>query len=227
MVTYYTALGRMVTQWNGTARIPVVLIEGDEFHLSVDELLVWGSLHWNILNKEMLEREYSRRKAKDRIFNDTSFEQILKRLETRGLVISGTDYLAADALYNLIGKLRIRPVRFTLWDKINSFLYMYFKKGLTLKRCKQLFFDDKITESERNILQLSKRVGITAAEIIQCVEKNVLKIKDEEEIMKRLYTDSAVTYETILAHSRFSALKSEVLQSVANLYLKKKIIFEY
>ena len=55
MVTYYTALGRLVPKEENGTRIPIVIIDNDEFHMSVDELLVWGSLHWNFLNKEDLK----------------------------------------------------------------------------------------------------------------------------------------------------------------------------
>ena len=85
MVTYYTALGRLVTKEDNGTRIPIVIIDNEEFHMSVDELIIWGSLHWNFLNKEDLEKEYDRRKRNAHIFNDNSFEQTLERLERRQL----------------------------------------------------------------------------------------------------------------------------------------------
>lgn len=44
--------------------------------------------------------------------------------------------------------------------------------------------------------------------------------------MDKLYNDEESTFETIATYSRFSTLKSDVVKAVANLYLKKKIIFE-
>lgn len=226
MVTYYTALGRMITREENGARIPIIMIDDSEYQMTVDELIIWGSLHWCFLDKEALEKEYSRRKTKNRIFNDVSFEQTLGRLVTRGLVVSGTDYLAADALYGLIGTLKIRPVKFTLFDKLQSIAYLYFEKGLTLKECYNAYFGTEITPNEKNVLRLSKRVGITASEIIKCAENNITDIKSEEDIMDKLYNDDETTYETIAVHSRFSEVKTDIVKAVANLYLKKKIIFE-
>jgi len=226
MVTYYTALGRMITKEENGTKIPIVVIEETEFHMSIDELIIWGSLHWNFLVKDTLEKEYCRRKAKNRIFNDTSFEQTLKRLETRGLVVSGTDYIAADALYGLIGKLKIRPVRFAFYDKLRSMAYLYFVKGVSLAKCYESYFGTKFGPNEKNVLRLSRYVGITASEIIRCAENDIRDIKTEDDVMDKLYSDKDATFETIAAESRFSELKSDVLNAVANLYLKKKIIFE-
>lgn len=226
MVTYYTALGRMVTKNENETRVPIIMIEDSEYTMSVDELIIWGALHWSFLDKEAIEKEYSRRKTKNKIFNDISFEQTLNRLITRGLVVSGTDYLAADALYGLISTLKIRPVKFSFFDKLQSIFYLYFEKGLTLKECYNAYFGIEITPNEKNVLRLSKRVGITASEIIKCAENNITDIKSEDDIMDKLYNDNETTYETIAVHTRFSELKSDIVKAVANLYLKKKIIFE-
>ena len=226
MVTYYTALGRMITKIENGTKIPIIVIEDSEYQMNIDELIIWGSLHWNFLVKDALEKEYSRKKTKNRIFNDTSFEQTLRRLETRGLVVSGTDYLAADALYGLIGKLKIRPVRFALIDKLKSMAYLYFVQGVTFAKCYAAYFGTKITPDERNVLRLSKRVGITASEIIKCAENDIHDIKSEDDIMNKVYGQDDATFETVAVHSRFSELKSDIVKAVANLYLKKKIIFE-
>lgn len=226
MVTYYTALGRLVTKLENGKQIPVVLIEECEYHLSIDELLLWGSLHWSIMDKEALEKEYYRRKADNRIFNDTSFEQTLNRLEVRGLVVSGTDYLAADALYGLIGTLKIRPIRMGFFDKIKSIAYMHFIKRIPFIQCCKLYFGIQITPNEKSVLRMSKHIGITALEIIKCAEDDIKSIKSEDDKMDKLYNEDNATYETIKTYSRFSEIRTDVIKAVANLYLKKKIIFE-
>jgi len=55
------------------------MVEASEFMMTIDELIVWGSLHWCFMDKESLEREYSRKKANNRLFNDVSFERTLKQ----------------------------------------------------------------------------------------------------------------------------------------------------
>ena len=226
MVTYYTALGRMITKEENGTRIPIIMIEDTEYQVSIDELILWGTLHWSFLDKEALEKEYARKKAANKLFNDVSFEQTLSRLVTRGLVVSGTDYLAADALYDLIGKLKIRPVKFSMIDKLKSMAYLYFEKGLTIKECYKAYFGTEFTSNEKNVLRLSWYVAISASEIIRCAENNITDIKSEDDIIDKLYNDDETTYETIAVHSRFSELKSDIVKAVANLYLKKKIVFE-
>ena len=83
MVTYYTSLGRMITKIENGTKIPIIIIEDSEYQMSIDELIIWGSLHWNFLVKDALEKEYSRKKMKNRIFNDTSFEARLIAVRIR------------------------------------------------------------------------------------------------------------------------------------------------
>lgn len=226
MVTYYTALGRLTTKEENGTKIPVVIIDDNEFHLDSDELMVWVSVHWNFLNRIELEREYNRRRDEARIFNDISFEYLLKRLEQRRMIVSATEYLAADALYKLVSELRIRPIRFRTCDKLKSCFHLYFVKGLPFKLCVNAYFGKKMTNNEKKVLELSENTGVTASEIIQCAEKNIESIKDEEDIMEKLYDDPDTTSDTINTASMFSQLKTDVLQAVVNLYLKKKIVFE-
>ena len=226
MVTYYTALGRLITRDENGTRMPIVIVNDKEYCLGVDELIIWSSLHWNFLNKPELEKEYITRRNTARIYNDVSFEYILKRLETRKLIVSCSNYLAADALYGLLSELQIRPIRFGVWDRIRSCAHLYFVNGTPFIDCIAAYFGTHTTPNEKQVLRLSKSVGITTAEIIQCAEKSIRTMRSEDDIMTKLYHDSAVTTDTINADSRFSQLKSDVLQAVANLYLKKKIIFE-
>lgn len=226
MVTYFTALGRLITKEKSGTAIPVVIKDGREYQLNPDELMIWISVHWNFLNQVDFEKEYNRRRNAEHIFNDCSFESVTQRLEIRGLIKSGTDYLAADALYNLVSRLKIRPVRFSIWDKVKSCMYLYFKKGLPFAQCVSAYFMEKTTPNERRVLMLSKTAEITAAEIIQCAENNIKSISSEEEIIDKLYYNPETTSDTIVIDSRFRQLKTDVLQAVANLYLKKKIVFE-
>ena len=147
-------------------------------------------------------------------------------MEVRGLIVSGTDYLAADALYDLIGKLKIRPIKFSVIDKLRSMAYLYFVKGLSFSKCYETYFGMRFTADELNVLRLSRNVGITAAEIIQCAENEVKNIRTEDDIMDKVYGEENATFETVTVRSRFSELKTDCIKAVANLYLKKRIIFE-
>lgn len=225
MITYYTSLGRMITKNENGARVPIIIVDEKEYQLNIDELIVWGSLHWNFLNQIDLEKEFNRRRMDAHIFDDTSFSRTLERLIQRRLVAEGTNYLAADALYELVGTLKIRPVKMDVWDKVKSSAYLYFMKGVPFHKCFQILFGRQITPNEKLILKLSENVGISASEIIKCADEDISEIENIDDIINKLYTNDE-TEERIASVSRFSRLKTDVLQAVANLYLKKKIIFE-
>ena len=53
MVTYYTSLGRMITREENGTRVPIVLVEDTEYQMGVDELIIWGSLHWCFLLQQV------------------------------------------------------------------------------------------------------------------------------------------------------------------------------
>ena len=82
MVEFLVTKGKLVVR-NGE---PLVVTSGEERALSKSEFILWTSLHWNVMNKESLMLEFDRRMKKYRIDSDTSFEQTLNRLKTRGLV---------------------------------------------------------------------------------------------------------------------------------------------
>jgi len=98
---------------------------------------------------------------------------------------------------------------------------------LPLLECIKTFFGTEVTPNEKNVLKLSEKARVTAAEIIKCMEKNIKSIDNEVDMMDKLYADDDATEDSIITNSRFSHLKTEVLQAVSNLYLKKKIVFEY
>ena len=78
MVEFFVTKGKLVVRNSE----PLIVVEGEERALSKSEFILWTSLHWNILNKESLEKEFDRRMKKYEIDSDTSFEQTLNRLNT-------------------------------------------------------------------------------------------------------------------------------------------------
>ncbi len=226
MITYYTSIGRMVVKNENGNKVPMIITDSGEHGMSIDELMIWGSLHWNFLSKQDLEKEYLRRKEAAHISDDVSFERTLERLKQRNLVKEGTDYIAADALYNLLSKLTIRPVIISTADKLKSCIYMCFCKNVPVVQCIKKYFGQNISSEEKRILNLAKSVAVTTSEIIRCTENNIKKLKNEEDVIDKIYAFNDDTSDTIIIDTRFSTVKSDVLKTVANLYLKKRIIFE-
>ena len=123
MVEYFVTKGKLVVR-NGA---PLVVLDGEEKALSQVEFILWTSLHWNVLNKESLKTEFDRRMKKYHMNGDVSFEQTLNRLKIRGLIAGKSDYLAVDALYNLVKDLYVVPLgTVNKFKRAMMFLYMFF-----------------------------------------------------------------------------------------------------
>ena len=103
MVTYYAAMGRYrLDRLEGDVRFPVLMLGGQEYHVSVAEFMVWSSLLWNILNRDALQAESARAAAVfDCSMDEELFERTLSRLLFRGLVVSGEGETGAEALQDL------------------------------------------------------------------------------------------------------------------------------
>lgn len=222
MVKYYIAIGKLEVH----NRIPTVISCGKENQLTVAEFILWTSLSRNILNKESLVNEFNRRLHINRIFEDISFERTLNRLEIRGLVASGEDYLAAGALYNLVKRLYILPLgKVSSIKRYAAFVYFLLFKGVPFDECRQYLKKQNYSELDNKIITLTRRTDITLSELIKVCENNLWNIKTEDEIMDKLYADGE-DLQNIENHSVFSKCQNDILTAVVNLYLNGQLIFD-
>ena len=91
---------------------------------------------------------------------------------------------------------------------------------------KKLFQKDRRNANERQIYQLSRQALLSTAELIKCVEYDIRTIHSESQLMDALYADSITTSDNIADMVRPLSCCRPVLQAVANLYLRRQIIFE-
>lgn len=222
MVEYFVTRGKLVVRNSE----PLVIVKEDVKALSQLEFILWTSLHWNVMNKESLKAEFDRRMKKYHMHGDVSFEHTLVRLKNRGLIASKSDYLAVDALYNLVKDLYVVPLgRVNIFKRALTFVYMYFIKGMPLDKCCAFFENLKVTGLEKQIVTFAKRFKVHAAELIRINDKNLWDIKAEENIVPLAYEGNE-DMNNIGNYTRFSENKTEVLEAIVNLYLKKQIVFE-
>ena len=221
MVEYFVTKGKLVVRNNE----PLVVSEGETKALTKAEFILWTSLHWNILNKDSLKEEFDRRMKKYGLYGDVSFEQTLARLKTRGLVVSKSDYLAVDALYNLVKDLYVVPIGTVNVIKKAFMFGLMLIKGVPIEKCKEAFSDFNVNEIEKQIVKLSKKVKVSGAELIRINDKNLWDIKSEDNIVSLTYEEHE-DMDTLGNYTRFSKDKNKVLEAVVNLYLKKQIVFE-
>lgn len=222
MVEYFVTKGKLVVR-NGE---PIVVVEDDAKALSQVEFILWTSLYWNVMNKESLKAEFNRRMRKYNLNEDVSFEQTLNRLKTRGLVASKSDYLAIDALYNLVKDLYVVPLgTVNSFKKAMIFSYMLFIQGVPLYKCREAMCDFDLKELEKQIVSFSKRLKVSVAELIRISDKDLWDIKSEDDIVSLAYEEHE-DIDTLGNCTRFSKDKNKVIEAIVNLYLKKQIVFE-
>ncbi|MBQ4516164.1 MAG: hypothetical protein II978_05190 [Clostridia bacterium] len=221
MVDFLVTKGKLVVR-NGE---PLIVVKGKESALSKEEFILWTSLHWNILNKDSLEAEFSRRMKKYGLYGDVSFEQTLSRLKTRGLVASKSDYLAADALYNLTKELYVVPLGTVNALKKAMMLGVMLINGVPFDKCRETMEDFNLNCLEKQIVVFSKRLKVSGAELIRISDKNLWDIKSEDDIVPLAYEEHE-DMDSIGNFTRFSKDKNKVLEAIVNLYLKKQIVFE-
>ena len=85
---------------------------------------------------------------------------------------------------------------------------------------------DRRSASEEQIMLLSKQALLSTAELIKCVDQGVRDLSKEEKILDALYNDDDTTSDNIGSLMQVSRSKEPVTLAVANLYLRKQIIFE-
>ena len=221
MIEFYVTKGKLVVRNSE----PLVVTEGETKPLSQAEFILWTSLHWNVMNKESLKAEFSRRMKKYGLYGDVSFEQTLARLKTRGLVTSKSDYLAVDALYNLVKDLYVIPLgTVNVFKKAMMFGIMLIN-GVPFDKCREAMADFNLNCLEKQIVGFSKRLKVSGAELIRISDKDLWDIESEEDILPLAYEEHEVI-DTLGNFTRFSKDKNKVLEAIVNLYLKKQIVFE-
>ena len=222
MVEYFVTKGKLVIR-NGA---PLVVSDGEEKALSQVEFILWTSLHWNVLNKESLKTEFDRRMKKYGMYGDVSFEQTLNRLKTREVIVGKSDYLAVDALYNLVKDLYVVPLgTVNKFKRTMMFLYMFFIQGVPFDKCREAMCDFELKDIEKQIVCFSKRLKVSGAELIRINDKDLWNIKSEDDIVPLAY-DEHEDMNSLGNSTRFSKDKNKVLEAIVNLYLKKQIVFE-
>lgn len=209
MMTLYTAVGRYTTTRTKDGQTdPAVMVNGRKYSLSIHEMLICSSLLGQILTYEELKQEFYEKEREIHILSDLSFDHFLNRLVMRGLIVSGRDVTGVDALYNLLRHLYIRPVRYSLWNKLMTFRH----KGLD--------------PTEKKVLHLCHDQLLSTAELMQCLESGKQHLKSHRELMECLYQDDNTDYQNISIPVRFADIHVAVLSAIANLYLKRIILFD-
>ena len=201
----YTAVGKFHVRGSvGNMRCPLVTIGGREFILDMQEMMLWTVLNWRILTEE----------------------ECVRRLVQRGLIARGSGDTGEDALYDLLSELYVIPISENLFLRMISFIRLTLFSRLPYSVTKKIFSKDKRNDSEKKVMRLANRAILSTAEIIKCIDQNMLSFATDEDLLDVLYHDEYTTSDNIAYAVRSLPQCRPVITSIANLYLRKQIIFE-
>ena len=227
MLTFYTAIGSYyIKQDTNGHEYPVVVSRDREVELAPEELILWSGLLWNISHKGELEEYYMRECNALGFISRQPFDYYLERLMLRGIVVSGQNIVGQDALYDMLCNLSIFPCKPSLFNSLRAGIRMLFRR-IRLRAIFSVLRPAKLDETQRRIMRVADRRILSVAEMIRVLDSGDIDIEDETAMAQALYGDELdCSDEDICNYSRFSEMKGQVLNAVANLYLQKQVIFD-
>ena len=222
----YTAVGKFHIKGSvGGMRCPLVTLGGREFILDMQEMTLWTILNWRILTEEEIYLLYEKKVQETGFLSSRSAEECVRRLVQRGLIAKGIGDTGADALYDLLSELYVIPISENLFLRVISFIRLTFFSRIPYSVTKRIFSKDKRSDSEKKVMRLANQAVLSTAEIIKCIDQNVLTFATDEDLLDVLYHDDYTTSDNIAYSVRFLPQCRPVITSVANLYLRKQIIW--
>ena len=225
--TYYTAVGHFKRRINSHGQsYPVIIINQMEYCVDIQEMALWTALNWRLLDLSQIEAEYHKLDQDCAIPALRTLEDCLGRLCTRGLVASGTGATDFEALYDLLGGLYVVPLSESLPLRLAAFLKLTLLKGVPIFKARELFQKDRPSEEEAQVMALSRQALLSTAELIKCAELGVRDVSTDEKLMDVLYNDDTTTSDNIPDMMLVAKSREYVTAAVANLYLRKQIIFQ-
>lgn len=207
-------------------RCPLVTIGGREFILDMQEMMLWTVLNWRILTEDEIYLLYEKKVQETGFMSARSAEECVRRLVQRGLIAKGSGDTGADALYDLLSELYVIPISENLFLRMISFIRLTLFSRLPYSVTKKIFSKDKRNDSEKKVMRLANRAILSTAEIIKCIDQNMLSFATDEDLLDVLYHDEYTTSDNIAYAVRSLPQCRPVITSIANLYLRKQIIFE-
>ena len=224
--TFYTAVGHFKKVVTQDGAYPVVLVNRQEYRMGPQEMAVWTILNWRLLDAQGVEEHYKPLFWTLMLEERRPMENCLGRLVTKGLVAEGHGETDLDALYDLLSSLYVVPISESLPLRTATFFKMLLLDGVSFARAKQIFQKVRLSEGEARVMDLARQALLSTAELIRCVELGVTDVSSDEKVMDALYSDADTTSDNMGDLMRGSQNREPVTLSVANLCLRKQIIFE-
>lgn len=223
----YTAVGHFRRKRNADGQsYPVILVNREEFPVDMQEMTVWTALSWRFLDLDQLEREYDTLAWECGVQPRRTLEDCLYRLVARGLVASGAGDTDFDALYDLLGGLYVTPLSENPLFRLAVFLKLTVLRGVPFSKAQVLLRKERLNEAEAQVMALARQELLSTAELIKCVEMGVEDISTTQKLLDALYDDEDTTSFNMSFKMQSAESRKAVTMAVANLYLRKQIVFQ-
>ena len=194
--------------------------------MDLQEMILWTCLSWRLLSLEQIRELYLQKTRFMEVSFSRPFEECAARLVTRGLAASGTGRTGYEALYDLLANLFVVPVSGSFPLRVLAFLKLTLRDRVPFGKARRLFQADRPNAEERRLLALSRQALLSTAELIKCAEAGVSDLSTDQKVMAALYNDDFTTCDNIRWEMMQAGSREDVTLAVANLYLRKQIIFE-
>ena len=226
MVRLYTAVGRYELRNEGNGRKqPIVTVNLKEAALTLEEMVLWSCLMWNIMTKEEAKAAFSE-KARNTGVNSERFDAILQRLEIRNLVVSAEAEKGDIALYKLLANLYVVPINSSLSVKIQAFIRLVLFERVPISVARLVFRSENYTEMEKKVLHLARQSHLSCAEILKCIEEGVTDVSTSEKVLDAIYDDDYSTCDNLGLFMWFYDNHRRILEAISTLYLNRNVILD-
>ena len=130
-----------------------------------------------------------------------------------------------EALYDLLGELYVIPISESLPLRLATFGKLLLD-GVPFTKARRLFQKDRPSWREAQVMALSRQALLSTAELIKCAEVGATDVSTDEKLMTALIDNDYTSSDSIAFEMLESEQRIPVTMAVANLYLRKQIVFE-
>ena len=224
-MTFYTAVGSYQMQMENGREMPYILRMGRLEPISIPEFFIWSHLLWEVETYDEI-REFYQNQSKSLGVRLPNLDQALKMLIKRKLIAKGIGYTGEDALYDMLSAAFVLPIHTLGKKKLSSVIRLLVKGRITGSEAIRAMRPEHLTGDENQVMKLVRQTPLSVSELIRCIENGVKDVNTPEKVFTAIYTDEEDTQERMQITSRQADCKTAVLQAVANLYLRRRVMLD-
>ena len=224
-MTFYTAVGSYQMRTENGREMPYILRMGRLEPISIPEFFIWSHLLWEVETYDEI-REFYQNQSKSLGVRLPNLDQALKMLIKRKLIAKGIGYTGEDALYDMLSAAFVLPIHTLGKKKLSSVIRLLVKGRITGSEAIRAMRPEHLTGDENQVMKLVRQTPLSVSELIRCIENGVKDVNTPEKVITAIYTDEEDTQERMQITSRQADCKTAVLQAVANLYLRRRVMLD-